>query len=90
LSEVILIDCGCLVGIAAGCSVSAISWVSKMLHSLIFQIPFGSRLSSSPIENKLLLGSARISNDHRFHHRHSILHIWWPLSAYPGTSTARP
>ncbi len=61
MSEVILVVCGCLVGIAAGCSVSAMSWVSKMLHSLIFQIPFGSWLSSSPIENKLLLLTAPIA-----------------------------
>ena len=60
-SEVILIVCGCFVGIAAGCAVSAMSWVSKTLHSLIFQIPFDSWLSSSQIENKLLLLIAPIA-----------------------------
>lgn len=54
-SEIVLIVCGALVGIAAGCAVSGMSWVSKMMHSLIFQIPYESWLSSSAIENRILL-----------------------------------
>ncbi|KEQ04238.1 chloride channel protein [Pseudorhizobium pelagicum] len=54
-SEIGLIFCAALIGVAAGVVVSAMSWLSKALHSLIFGIPHNSWLSSSIIEEKLLL-----------------------------------
>lgn len=54
-SEIGLILCAAIVGVVAGCAVSGMSWISKSLHSLIFGIATGEQLSSSVIENKLLV-----------------------------------
>ncbi len=52
-SELGLIACAALVGLASGCTVSAMTWISKALHSLIFGIPHDAWLSASPIENEV-------------------------------------
>ncbi|PZU25432.1 MAG: chloride channel protein [Shinella sp.] len=57
-SEIGLMVCACAVGVAAGLIVSAMSWLSKTLHSVVFGIAHGEWLSSSTLVNKpaLLLG----------------------------------
>jgi len=59
-SEIGLIVCAALAGIASGCAVSGMSWISKALHSLIFGITLEEGLSAASIENKLLLLMAPI------------------------------
>lgn len=54
-SEVGLLFCAILVGVAAGVAVSGMSWVSRTLHSLIYGIAYTDWLSASVIENKTLL-----------------------------------
>ncbi|MBP1852976.1 chloride channel protein [Rhizobium halophytocola] len=54
-SEFALLGCSILAGIAAGCAVSAMSWISKTLHSKVFQISGDEMLSSARIENVLLV-----------------------------------
>ncbi|GGA94945.1 chloride channel protein [Brucella endophytica] len=60
-SEIGLIVCGALAGIAAGCAVSGMSWISRSLHSLIFGISYEEWLSASVIEDKLLLLGAPVA-----------------------------
>lgn len=60
-SEIGLIACAVIAGMAAGGAVSAMSWVSKALHSLIFGISHYEWLSASSIDNKLLLFSAPVA-----------------------------
>jgi CIC family chloride channel protein len=60
-SEIGLIICGALVGVGAGCAVSGMSWISKAMHSLIFGIAHDEWLSSSNIENSLLLLGAPVT-----------------------------
>ncbi|MGK6317336.1 chloride channel protein [Neorhizobium sp. DT-125] len=59
-SEIGVIACAALVGIAAGCAVSAMSWISKALHSAIFDIQHDQWLSSSAINHRLVLLTAPI------------------------------
>ncbi|MFD1746922.1 chloride channel protein [Rhizobium helianthi] len=54
-SEIGLILSSLLIGIAAGCAVSGMSWISRALHSLVYGIEMGEWLSASQIENKLLV-----------------------------------
>lgn len=54
-SEIGLMVCAGVVGILAGCVVSAMSWISRALHSLIFGIGYGEWLSSSVFEDTLPL-----------------------------------
>ncbi|AYG62514.1 chloride channel protein (plasmid) [Rhizobium jaguaris] len=60
-SEIGLIICAALVGIASGCVVSAMSWISKALHSLLFGISHDEWLSASPIDNELLVLMAPVA-----------------------------
>lgn len=60
-SEIGLIGCAAVVGVAAGTVVSAMSWISKLLHNLIFGIPHDEWLSSSSIEDRLLLLCAPVA-----------------------------
>src|SRR5262249_4000947 len=59
-SEILLIVCGSIVGVAAGCAVSGMSWISKALHSVVFGIAHDAWLSSSRISNPILLVAAPI------------------------------
>ena len=59
-SELGLIFSAALVGIAAGCAVSGMSWISKSIHSLVFGISHDQWLSSAIISNKLLLFAAPV------------------------------
>jgi CIC family chloride channel protein len=47
-SEFGLIAVAALVGVLAGLSVAAMSWISQALHELIFKLPIGEKLSSAP------------------------------------------
>ena len=60
-SEIALIICGAMVGVAAGAAVSAMSWISKTLHSVVFGISHNDWLSASQIDNKLLTLGAPIA-----------------------------
>ena len=60
-SEIGLIVCAALVGILSGVTVSGMSWISKTLHSLIFGISRNEWLSSSTIDDKLLLLCAPVA-----------------------------
>ncbi|WP_103874849.1 chloride channel protein [Bosea lathyri] len=59
-SEIRLIGVAALVGIAAGVAVSAMSWISKAMHSLIFGIPVLDWLSAAPLLDRLIVLSAPI------------------------------
>ncbi|CAN7722392.1 chloride channel protein [Neorhizobium tomejilense] len=60
-SEFGLIACAALIGIASGVAVCGMSWISKALHSMIFGISHNEWLSSSTIDDKLLLLCAPIA-----------------------------
>ncbi|KKX24491.1 chloride channel protein [Rhizobium sp. LC145] len=60
-SEIGLIACAALVGVASGCVVSGMSWISKALHHLIFGISDGEWLSAASIDNQLLVFAAPIA-----------------------------
>lgn len=57
-SEVGLSLAGAVVGIISGLAVTGMSYVSNELHQLVFGIADSERLSSSEIENKMLLLTA--------------------------------
>ncbi|CAK08323.1 chloride channel protein [Rhizobium johnstonii] len=59
-SEVGLSLAGAVVGIISGLAVTGMSYVSNELHQLVFGIADSERLSSSEIENKLLLLTAPV------------------------------
>lgn len=59
-SEMGMVIAGGLVGITSGLAVTAMSLISRELHSMIFGISDVDRLSSSQIDNKLLLLGAPI------------------------------
>ncbi|EJC76563.1 chloride channel protein EriC [Rhizobium leguminosarum bv. trifolii WSM2012] len=59
-SEVGLSLAGAIVGIASGLAVTGMSFVSNELHQLVFGISDDERLSSSLIEDKLLLLTAPV------------------------------
>ncbi|MGF9692198.1 chloride channel protein [Rhizobium sp. 0TCS1.26] len=54
-SEIGLIFSSIAIGLAAGAAVSGMSWVSRSMHSMIFGIGMSEWLSSSTIDNKLLV-----------------------------------
>jgi CIC family chloride channel protein len=54
-NEMGMVFAGGAVGIIAGCAVTGMSLISREMHSLIFGISDVDRLSSSEIDNKLLL-----------------------------------
>ncbi|PZM13003.1 chloride channel protein [Rhizobium tubonense] len=60
-SELGLLFAGIAVGVSSGCAVTAMSLISQEMHSLIFGIDDADRLSSSNIENKLLLLGAPVA-----------------------------
>jgi chloride channel protein, CIC family len=60
-SEIGLVLSAMVIGLAAGAAVSGMSWISRSLHSLIFGITMGDWLSSSTIENKLIVLAAPIA-----------------------------
>ncbi|MEK1862538.1 MAG: chloride channel protein [Rhizobium leguminosarum] len=59
-SEVGLSLAGAVVGIISGLAVTGMSYVSNELHQLVFGISDSERLSSSEIENKMLLLTAPV------------------------------
>lgn len=59
--EVGLVLLGLLIGILSGCVVTAMSYVSREMHALIFGIRDTDRLSSLDIDNPLLLLGAPIA-----------------------------
>jgi CIC family chloride channel protein len=59
-SELGLLFAGIAVGVSSGCAVTAMSLISQEMHRLIFGISDTDRLSSSNIENKLLLLAAPV------------------------------
>ncbi|MCO5731870.1 chloride channel protein [Rhizobium sp. SSA_523] len=54
-SEIGLILSSMAIGVAAGAAVSGMSWISRAMHSLIFGIEMSDWLSSSQIDNKMIL-----------------------------------
>lgn len=54
-SEIGLILSSLLIGTLAGMTVSAMSWISRALHSLVYGIELSEWLSASEIENRLLV-----------------------------------
>ncbi|MDM9618785.1 chloride channel protein [Rhizobium sp. S96] len=59
-SEMGMVLAGAIVGVTSGLAVTAMSLISKEMHSLIFGISEVERLSSSQIENKFLLLAAPV------------------------------
>ena len=60
-SEIRLIGIAALVGVAAGVSVSAMGWISKVMHSLIFGIRITDWLSAATLLDQLIVLCAPIA-----------------------------
>ncbi len=59
--ELALALAGALIGVTSGCAVTAMSFISRHLHSLIFGLEDTGRLSSVEVGNKMLLLVAPIA-----------------------------
>src|SRR5262245_30920261 len=59
-SEFGLVFAGAFIGVTSGLLVTAMSFISERMHSLIFGIAENQRLSASEIDNRFLLLSAPI------------------------------
>lgn len=60
-SEFGLVLAGALVGVAAGLSVSAMTYITRTMHALIFRLEPGERLSGATVDERILLLAAPIA-----------------------------
>jgi CIC family chloride channel protein len=60
-SELGMILAGAVVGVTSGCAVTAMSLISRLMHTVIFGIDDSGRLSSAQVDNKFLLLAAPVA-----------------------------
>src|ERR1700744_102573 len=60
-SELGMILAGAFVGVTSGCAVTAMSLISRLMHTVIFSIDDSGRLSSAQIDNKFIVLAAPVA-----------------------------